>query len=50
MKLPKKLSILLLGIYLILAGLAAFGLGFPFYNYIMGAIAIVGGVFFFIDK
>jgi uncharacterized membrane protein HdeD (DUF308 family) len=50
MKLPKKLSVILLAVYLILAGLVAFGLKIPWVNYIMGSIAIVAGVFFFIDK
>jgi hypothetical protein len=50
MKLPKKLSIILLAVYLILAGLAAFGLNVSWLNYVMGALAIVAGVLFFIDK
>ena len=50
MKLPKKLSIILLAVYLILVGLSHFGLDFPAMNYVMGAIAIVAGIFFFIDK
>ncbi|NOY99231.1 MAG: hypothetical protein GXP40_08530 [Chloroflexi bacterium] len=40
----------LMGIYLVLAGLAAFGLSFPFSNYITGAVAVVAGVLFFTHK
>jgi len=44
---PKNLKYYLLGVYLILAGLAAFGLTFPYFGFIMGVIAIVAGILFF---
>lgn len=50
MKLPKNLTTILLAVYLILAGLAAFGVGFPFMGEITGGVAIVAGVLYLLNR
>jgi hypothetical protein len=46
----KRFAILLLTIYLILAGLMALGVSFPYLNLIVGVIAIVAGVLFLLVR
>jgi hypothetical protein len=48
MKIDRNLGNILLAIYLILAGLAAFGVAIPFANVVMGVCAIVAGIIFLI--
>jgi uncharacterized membrane protein HdeD (DUF308 family) len=50
MKLPKNLSTLLLAVYLILAGLAALGVSFPFMGTIIGVVALVAGVLYLLNR
>jgi hypothetical protein len=44
MKVDRRLGNILLSIYLILAGLAAFGVAIPFANIIMGICALGAGI------
>ena len=46
----KSLKWILLGVYLILAGLGALGVGFPFMEVIMGICGIVAGVLFILNR
>lgn len=48
MKVDRRLGNILLAIYLILAGLAAFGIGIPFANIVMGICALGAGIIFLI--
>lgn len=48
MKIDRRLGYILLSIYLILAGLAAFGVNIPFVNIIMGICALGAGIIFLI--
>lgn len=48
MKFNRNLGSILLAIYLILAGLAAFGVTFPFADIIMGICALGAGIIFLI--
>lgn len=48
MKLNRRLGEVLLSVYLILAGLAAFGFNLPFANIIMGICALGAGIIFLI--
>jgi len=48
MKVDRRLGNILLAIYLILAGLAAFGVNIPFANIIMGICALAAGIIFLI--
>ena len=48
MKIDKRLGNILLAIYLILAGLVALGVTFPFANIIMGICALGAGIIFLI--
>jgi hypothetical protein len=48
MKIDRNLGNILLAIYLILAGLAAFGVAIPYANIVMGVCAIVAGLIFLI--
>ena len=50
MKLPKNLAHIVLAVYLILAGLAAFKFSFPFMEIIIGVCAILAGILFLINK
>jgi len=49
MKIDRRLGNILLAIYLILAGLAAFGVNIPFANIIMGICALIAGIIFLIS-
>lgn len=44
MKINRRLGDILLSVYLILAGLAAFGVSIPFANIIMGICALGAGI------
>lgn len=44
MKLNKKLALQLLGIYLILSGLMAFGLSFPGLDILAAVLALIAGI------
>jgi len=44
MKINRRLGDVLLSVYLILAGLAAFGINIPFANIIMGICALGAGI------
>ncbi len=46
----KNLKRILLAVFLILAGLQAFGVGFPFSNLILGISGIVAGVLHLLQK
>ncbi len=46
MKINKRLGYILLSIYLIMAGLAAFGVNIPFANVIVGICALGAGIIF----
>jgi len=46
MKIDRRLGNILLAIYLILAGLAAFSVAIPFANIIMGICALGAGIIF----
>lgn len=48
MKINRRLGDVLLSIYLILAGLAAFGVNIPFAGVIMGICALGAGIIFLI--
>ena len=48
MKIDRRLGNILLAIYLILAGLAAFGINIPFANVILGICALGAGIIFLI--
>jgi len=50
MKLPKNLANILLAVFLILYGLSAFRVSFPFMEMITGACAVVAGILFLIKK
>ena len=50
MILPKSLTTILLAVYLILAGLFALGVSFPFMNVIMGLAALVAGVLYLLNR
>jgi len=51
MKFTQKIGFILLGIYLIIAGLAAvLGLVFQGMHILMGALAIAAGIFILIDR
>jgi len=50
MKITKNLGDLLLAIFLILVGLAGFGLAFPFMDVITAVVALVAGVMKLIGK
>jgi len=46
----KRFPFILLAVFLILAGLSAFGLSFSYLNYLTGAVALVAGVLFLFHK
>jgi hypothetical protein len=46
MRIDRNLANILLAIYLILAGLVALGVSFPFVNLIMGVCALIAGILF----
>ena len=46
----KKTRRILLALYLILAGILAFGVGIPFLNYVVGALGIAAGVLFLLER
>jgi hypothetical protein len=46
----KRLRYILLAVFLILVGLGYFHLSFPYYDFITGAVAVVAGVLFLIQK
>ena len=46
----RNIGMLLLGIYLILVGLVAFGLSFPYVGTIMGLLALLAGIFILIGR
>jgi hypothetical protein len=46
----KNLKWLLLGIYLIVAGLMALGVNFPFASVIAGVCALIAGVLFILNR
>jgi hypothetical protein len=48
MKINRNLGNILLAIYLILAGLAAFNISIPYANIIMGVCALAAGIIFLI--
>lgn len=48
MRINRNLGFILLSVYLILAGLVALGVSFPFLNIIMGVCAIIAGIIFLI--
>ena len=48
MKINRNLGNILLAIYLILAGLAAFNINIPYANIIMGVCALAAGIIFLI--
>lgn len=48
MKINRRLGDILLSIYLILAGLAAFDINIPFAKIIMGICALAAGIIFLI--
>lgn len=48
MKIDRRLGNILLSIYLILAGLAAFNVSIPFANVVMGICALGAGIIFLI--
>jgi hypothetical protein len=48
-KFSQKTGIWLLGIWLILAGLVAFGLSFPYAKEVAGGLAIAAGVMIVMD-
>lgn len=48
MKINRNLGNILLAIYLILAGLAAFNVNIPYANIIMGICALAAGIIFLI--
>ena len=48
MKIDRRLGNILLAIYLILAGLAAFSIAIPYANIIMGVCALAAGIIFLI--
>ena len=50
MKLTNNLGDIALAVFLILAGLAAFGLAFPFMDILSGIAALAGGVLKLIGK
>lgn len=50
MKMPKNLANILLAVFLILTGLAAFKISFPFMEPIIGVCAIIAGVLFLIGR
>ena len=50
MSFNKNLGDLLLGIFLILAGLGYFGLAIPFAEFILGALGLIAGVLKLLGK
>jgi len=50
MKMPKTLSVWFISLYFLLAGLGYFGLNLPLGSYIMGVLAILAAIFYFIGK
>jgi hypothetical protein len=50
MKLPKNLANILLAVFLILYGLSAFKVNFPFMEIIIGVCAIAAGILLLIRK
>jgi len=50
MKMSKKLANILLAVFLILTGLAAFGITFPLMQGIIGICATMAGVLFLIGR
>lgn len=50
MKLPRGLDMILLAVYLILAGLEAFNIKIPYANVIMGVCALAAGVLLLINR
>lgn len=51
MKLPKRLGLTLLCVYLVLHGLSlAFGLSFEGMHLVLGGLAIAAGVLLFLDR
>ena len=49
-KMPKKIGTWFVALFFLLAGLAAFGLAFPFMNYLEGIFGILAAIFTFLDK
>ncbi len=50
MRLPKNLGIILLAVYLILAGLEAFKISIPYANLVMGVCAIAAGILLLLKR
>ena len=48
MKINRNLGNVLLAVYLILAGLVALGVSFPFVNILLGICALAAGIIFLI--
>lgn len=46
----KKIKKWFIGLFFVLAGLAAFGVSIPFANYLTGIFGVVGGVLYLLDK
>ena len=46
----RSLGLLLLGIYLVLVGLAAFGLRLPYASVIQGLLALIAGILILIGR
>lgn len=46
----KNLKWILLGVYLIIAGLALLGVSFPFGDVIAGVCALIAGILFIINR
>jgi len=47
---PKKIGTWFVALFFLLAGLAAFGVAFPFMNYLEGIFGILAAIFVFLDK
>jgi hypothetical protein len=50
MRIDRSVGYVLLSIYLILAGLAALGVGISFLSVIMGVCALLAGIIFLINR
>jgi hypothetical protein len=47
---PKTLSVWFISLYFLLVGLGCFGLNLPFGSYIIGVLAILAAIFYFLGK
>lgn len=50
MRFDRNLGNILLAVYLIVAGLVALGVSFPFANIIMGICALLAGILFLLNR